>query len=64
MGEAKRRRDANGVKDERTPEQIEDARQDELYRMQRHRDGTALETRLYGSGIPQECRPNIRRNRQ
>lgn len=52
MGEAKRRRDASGVTDERTLEQIEQARKDELWRIERQRNGEALEDRLWGSGLP------------
>lgn len=56
MGEAKRRRDAAGVKDERTASDIERARQDELWRIERHKNGHALADRLYGSGIPHNYR--------
>lgn len=51
MGEAKRRRDARGVKDERTTADIEAARREELRRIERHRIGTALVQRRRCIGI-------------
>lgn len=56
MGDAKRRRDAKGVTDERTTREHEQALKDELWRIRRHKNGQALEDRRYGV-IPHKCRP-------
>ena len=52
MGEAKRRRDAKGVTDERTEREREQALENELWRIKRHKNGQALADRLHGSGVP------------
>ena len=39
MGDAKRRRDANGVTDERTAREREQALKEELWRIKRHKNG-------------------------
>lgn len=57
MGEAKRRRDARGVTDERTSTEIEAARLDELRRIERHTSGRALRDRLRASMLPAWTRP-------
>jgi hypothetical protein len=51
MGEAKRRRDAIGVTDERTKSDRDDAYAMEVYRIERQRNGNALADRLLGIGI-------------
>jgi len=64
MGEAKRRRDTNGVADERTNRDREWALKDELWRIERQRNGDALKDRQFGV-IPHECRcPNHRKIRR
>lgn len=56
MGEAKRRRDANGVTDERTARERDYALKYEQWRIERQRNGEALAERLYASGIPHNYR--------
>ena len=64
MGDAKRRREALGVKDERTANDREQARKEELCRIERHQNGAALAERQYGV-IPHECHcPNHRTKRR
>lgn len=57
MGEAKRRRDAKGVTDERTNRDRDVALKEELWRIERQRNGYALKYRLSGSGIPWNAWP-------
>ena len=51
MGEAKRRRDAAGVRDERSARDVDAAEQLEIRCIERHRNGTALVQRRRGIGI-------------
>jgi hypothetical protein len=51
MGDARRRRAARGVTDERTSQEVDAARLEELRRIERHRTGTALVQRRRGIGI-------------
>ena len=55
MGEAKRRREASGVQDERTSLDRKHALEMERWRIERQRNGEALKERQFGV-IPHECR--------
>lgn len=56
MGEAKRLREA-GKALARTDLDREQARKDELHRIERQRNGDALRDRLRGSGVPWDAWP-------
>ena len=58
MGEAKQRRQQLGVTDERTEQERQAAFAEEFRRMERHKNGEALSSRLRWSFVGYEHWPN------